>query len=58
MENQKLDEIASKAQEAFWNVVAKELPQIKTGDFFPEQQLKFDQACFNAVKDWYKNNSR
>lgn len=58
LDEKRLEKIVMSAQEEFWSVVAGELSEIKTGDFTPEQTIRFDRACVQAVKDWYKNNAR
>lgn len=49
---------ATKAQDAFWAEIAKSFPEIKTGDFTPDQQLAFDKAIRAAVNQWVENNKR
>src|SRR6266850_3936000 len=51
-----LQQIVDYAQDAFWSVVAALHPDIKTGDFTPNQQMMFNQACRNAVYYWLENN--
>jgi hypothetical protein len=46
----------AQAQEAFWAVIAAKYPKIKTGDLFPDESLKFDDACAEAVKTWIMRN--
>jgi hypothetical protein len=45
-------EILSKAQDAFWEVIALNHPEIKTGDFGPTATLNFDEACEWAYESW------
>lgn len=45
------------AQEQFWAAVARLYPHIKTGDFPPDAQACFDQACRDAVQTWITINS-
>lgn len=51
-----ISDVAGQAQEAFWAVVAQQFPHIKTGDFPPDAQFEFDQACRQAVKSWVRTN--
>jgi hypothetical protein len=57
MDEDKLKKIMNKAQMAFWASVAEDLPEIKTGDFWPLETYKFDEVCLTAVKRWHSNNS-
>jgi len=41
-----------KAQEAFWNVIAASHPEVTSGDFPPEADLRFDKACEEAYHTW------
>ena len=45
------------ADNAFWRVIADEFPEIKTGDFSPEQTASWHKAVVNAVAGWITNNS-
>lgn len=49
--------VAEVAQAAFWAVVAKMYPEIKTGDFAPFDQMVFDLNCEKAVKTWVQSNA-
>lgn len=44
------------AQEAFWESMVASFPEIKTGDFPPEADLRFDQACISATTTWIDAN--
>lgn len=44
-------------QEEFWKAVAKEFPEIKTGDFAPGAEYDFGVACNMAVIRWVGANS-
>lgn len=50
------DEILQDAQMAFWAVIAKNYPHIKTGDFSPAATCAFDDACLSAVTVWLATN--
>ena len=45
------------AQQAFWGKVAEHFPEVKTGDFPPEDQLTFDDACERAISRWLYYNT-
>lgn len=40
------------AQDAFWAKVAECYPEIKTGDFAPEDTRMFNQATTRALREW------
>lgn len=48
--------IIQEAQDAFFGVVAKHWPEVKTGDFPPDAQLTFDNACRGAIEIWLESN--
>lgn len=48
---------AQLAQEAFWAVVAREYPDIKSGDLDPMKSHLFDQACKDMVESWVRLNT-
>jgi hypothetical protein len=50
------DNIINEAQLAFFAVIAKYHPDIKTGDFPPLAQHNFDIACNEAVTIWLEGN--
>jgi len=52
VDDQAVAKILEDAQNAFWKVVAERFPEIKTGDFSPEDTIKFDEACESAVLTW------
>jgi len=54
--SQKISTASSKAQDAFWEVVAREFPEAKRGDFNPEQMTEFNEACEQAIYDWIREN--
>ena len=56
MDSDRLDSALRNAQEAFWEVIADEFPEIKSGDFSPGDAFEFDQAIRNAVEAWYDGN--
>jgi hypothetical protein len=45
-----------KAQDAFWMVIAKSFPEVKSGDFDPMASHQFDTACEKAVEHWIAMN--
>lgn len=48
---------AELASDAFWAEIAKNFPEIKTGDFGPEESAAWSQAIARAVETWVTNNT-
>jgi len=44
------------AQENFWGEFAEHFPEIKTGDFYPDDSAAFDWACTKATTAWLQYN--
>jgi len=53
---EKPEEVLRKAQDAFWQVVAQSYPEARSGDFPPDAEMAFDNACEQAVKVWLHYN--
>ncbi len=51
-----VEEVAEKAQQAFWAEVAKNFPEISTGDMPIQAVFQFNQQCEEAVAIWVKSN--
>lgn len=52
----KKEALLMKAQDAFWEVIADNHPEIKTGNFSPFDALYFDGVCKQAYEIWLKSN--
>ena len=48
--------VIGQAQDAFWAVIAKAHPTVKTGDLSPDASHKFDCDCEKAVIYWEQAN--
>lgn len=46
-----------KAQEAFWAEIARQYPEIKTGDFPPDAADDFYRASLQALRFWVDTNA-
>lgn len=44
--------IIEEAQEAFWNVIAANYPEVKDVNFSIDDTMKFHNACTEAVDTW------
>ncbi|ANJ73101.1 MULTISPECIES: hypothetical protein [Burkholderiaceae] len=51
-----VEEVAEKAQQAFWDEVAKNFPEISTGDMPIQAVFQFNKECEEAVGIWVKSN--
>ena len=52
-----IDFVAEAGMDAFWEEVARNFPEIKTGDFAPADAAKLEKAMKTAVAAWVKQNS-
>lgn len=46
------------ADDAFWAVVAKHFPEIKTGDFDPWEAFQRDDKNRRDIRHWYEGNRK
>lgn len=53
---EQLSKAVRQGQLKFWEAVAKEFPEIKTGDFAPDAHDDFTVACSIAVVRWVGAN--
>ena len=56
MYNEKVAEAVREANLAFWHVVAKHFPDVKSGDMELMDILAFDTAQKTAVEKWLEQN--
>jgi len=56
LDAKRLDKVFEDAEMAFWEAVAKALPEIKTGDFSPSDSIKLEKAMKDAIQSWYEGN--
>ncbi len=54
--NRDIEIAVENGMDAFWTSVAKKFPQVKSGDFSPEETDKLESAMKAAVSSWLKNN--
>jgi hypothetical protein len=55
-EKQAVDVAISEGSEAFWKAVAEAFPAITTGDFPPDETVRFEKAMRRAVNCWLAFN--
>lgn len=56
IEVERVSEVTQNASLAFWAEIAKQCPEIKSGDFPPGNTMNWDEACETAFMVWYSNN--
>jgi hypothetical protein len=47
-----LNTLVDKAEDAFWQVVVRRYPTVKTGDLSPSTTMDFQQAARRAISEW------
>ncbi len=52
----RIRDAAEKAQQEFWARLAEQFPEIKTGDFPPDADAVFSNACIAAASVWVCGN--
>lgn len=52
-----IENVTHDAQLAFWDVVAKANPQIKTGDLDPMVSILFTEQCRGVIENWLASNA-
>jgi hypothetical protein len=52
----RIKDAVEKAQFEFWAVIAKEFPEVTTGDYPPDATMQFDGECLQAVTKWIEFN--
>jgi len=55
--HQRIKKAAKEAEAAFWESVAKQFPEIKTGDFHPLQTHKMQLQMEEWIRQWVNLNS-
>lgn len=48
--------VAKRAEEIFWSVVAAHYPDVKTGDFSPEDTERAEKMFVELIKTWLRSN--
>ena len=54
----KIEELTNKALDAFWDIIATQFPEAKTGDLSPLATMQLDSAAEKAVSEWVESNAR
>ena len=53
----RISQAAQNGEEAFWNAVASEFPEIKTGDLDPATTIQLLEKMKNSIRIWLELNS-
>jgi hypothetical protein len=53
-----IEQLTRDAFDAFWGVIAKHFPEVKTGDLSPETTIRLTIAAEDAVREWVRRNAR
>ncbi len=56
MSTPNIENLTNEALDAFWSVIAKQVPQATTGDLSPGTDFALQVAAENAVKEWIAAN--
>jgi len=55
-EEEYLNKVIESAGQAFWAQIAADYPQVKTGDFPPNEHVVWHKAMETAVRAWLSAN--
>ena len=58
MEHTTLETVTENAVYKFWESVASELPEIKSGDLDPMTDYRFTEMCMMVIKEWVETNRK
>lgn len=53
-----IERLTQDAFDAFWEVIAKQFPEAKTGDLSPETSIRLSIVAEIAVREWFCSNAR
>ena len=56
IDDERIQEASRKANDAFWEVLAKQFPEINSGDYPPEEAEMFDLQCLEVARLWVRLN--
>lgn len=55
---ERIEQAVQEAENKFWDIIAEHFPEITTGDFPPDESLRFTRACESAVETWVGLNEK
>lgn len=55
-DTERLHDAIEDAEMAFWTVIAKKYPEIKSGDLSPETAISLEDSLKKVVTIWLNNN--
>ena len=53
---ERIENAAAAAQEAFWASIAAAFPEVRSGDFPPDAHMAFERACIDATTTGVEGN--
>jgi hypothetical protein len=56
IDDERIQEAARKANDAFWEILAEQFPEINSGDYPPEEGEMFELQCLEAARLWVRLN--
>lgn len=56
MEEARIQAALNKSEDAFWDAVADQFSEVKTGDLSSETTIALRQAMEKAIREWLENN--
>ncbi len=56
IEDERIQEASRKANDAFWEVLAEQFPEINSGDYPPEEAEMFELQCLEVARLWVRLN--
>ena len=56
IEDERIQEASRKANDAFWEVLAEQFPEINSGDYPPQEAEMFELQCLEVARLWVRLN--
>jgi hypothetical protein len=56
IDDERIQEASRKANDAFWEALADQFPEINSGEYPPEEAEMFDLQCLEAARLWVRLN--
>ena len=56
IDDERIEEASRKANDAFWEVLAEQFPEINSGEYPPEEAEMFDLQCLEVARLWVRLN--
>ena len=56
IDDERIQEASRKANDAFWEILAEQFPEINSGEYPPEEAEMFDLQCLEVARLWVRLN--